>query len=235
MAKLVIDIETVGESYDSLDKTTKEVLTHWIKKETEEDDFKKELAQLKDGMGFSPLTGEIVAIGMLNPDTEKGIVLYQSPKGEKKEINEGEIAYKPMDEKEMLEEFWKMAQSYDEFITFNGMRFDVPFLMIRSAIHKIRTSKNLMSNRYLGMQRREALHIDLLDQLAFYGSMRRRWNLHLWCRAFGIKSPKAGGVTGDDVARLFQEGKYLEIAKYNVGDLKATKELYEYWDRYLRF
>ncbi|MEA2113163.1 MAG: hypothetical protein U9P63_00705 [Patescibacteria group bacterium] len=53
-------------------------------------------------------------------------------------------------------------------------------------------------------------------------------SLHLWSRAFGIKSPKAQGVTGDDVGRLFKEKKFLDIVKYNVGDLTATKELYKY-------
>ncbi len=54
-------------------------------------------------------------------------------------------------------------------------------------------------------------------------------------RAFGIKSPKAEGITGDDVGPLFKDKKFLEIAKYNVGDLKATKELYDYWNNYIRF
>jgi len=59
--------------------------------------------------------------------------------------------------------------------------------------------------------------------------------LHLWTRAFGIPSPKAGGVTGDDVTPLFKKKKYLEIARYNVGDLIATKALYEKWQTYLQF
>ena len=63
----------------------------------------------------------------------------------------------------------------------------------------------------------------------------KKGNLHLWSRAFGISSPKAQGVTGDDVGKLFKQKKYLEIAKYNVGDLNATKELYEYWQKYMKF
>ncbi|MCX6702679.1 MAG: hypothetical protein NTW60_02335 [Candidatus Wolfebacteria bacterium] len=50
---------------------------------------------------------------------------------------------------------------------------------------------------------------------------------------FGIESPKANGVTGDDVKTLFKEKKFIDIAKYNLGDLKATGELYEKWDNYL--
>jgi DNA polymerase elongation subunit (family B) len=237
---LIFDIETIGEDYDKLDETTRDSLTRWIKKEyQDEKDYQKALEELKKGLGFSPLTGEIVAIGVLDSEKESGAVYYQVPENkisnEKKESEENGIKLKPMTEKEMLEKFWKLCENYQEFVSFNGMGFDVPFLMIRSAIHKIRPSKNLMSNRYLGNQKFDAKHIDLLDQLSFYGSMRRRGNLHLWCRAFGIKSPKAEGVTGEDVSALFKEKKYLEIARYNVGDIKATRELYNCWKGCLKF
>ena len=92
-----------------------------------------------------------------------------------------------------------------------------------------------MANRYLSSQPRNAKHIDLLDQFTFYGAVRRKGNLHLWSRAFGIKSPKAEGITGDDVGHLFREKKFFEIAKYNVGDLIATKELYEKWEKFVKF
>jgi 3'-5' exonuclease len=233
---LIFDIETIGEDYEKLDETTQESLTRWIKKETQnEKEYETALEDLKNGLGFSPLTGEIVAIGVLDSDKDNGAVYYQSPDLEAKKSDEEGIKLKPMSEKEMLEQFWKLCESYQEFVSFNGMGFDVPFLMVRSAIHNIRPSKNLMSNRYLTSQKFDAKHVDLLDQLSFYGAMRRKGNLHLWCRTFGIKSPKAGGVTGDDVGVLFKEKKYLDIAKYNVGDIKATRELYKYWRDYLRF
>jgi hypothetical protein len=92
-----------------------------------------------------------------------------------------------------------------------------------------------MSNRYLNSQWSGARHIDLQDQLTFYGAVRRKGSLHLWSRAFGIKSPKAGGISGEDVGRLFREKKFLDIARYNVDDLKATKGLYDFWKSYLKF
>lgn len=229
-AKLVVDIETIGHDFDQLDHTTQGVLTRWIKKESNNDDeYRVALDDLKNGLGFSPLTGEIVAIGVLDVEKNKGAVYYQAPKKEIKDFEENGIKFKSMPEKEMLEKFWEVTKEYDEFITFNGRGFDAPFLMIRSAIHKIRPSKDLMSHRY------DKKHIDLMDILSFYGAVRRKGSLHLFCRAFDIKSPKADGLTGDDVGTLFKEKKFLEIAKYNVGDLYATKELYHYWDKYLRF
>lgn len=248
MPKLIFDIETIGENFDELDEITQEALSWWIKKESSgEDDYKVALEELKNGLGFSPLTGEIVAIGVLDGDPEpspsvsygagknKGAVYYQNPGKLDEESAEDNIKFKAMSEKEMLEKFWELAEHYEEFVSFNGRTFDVPFLMVRSAILGVRPSVDLMSNRYLGSQRFGAKHIDLLDQLTFYGAVRRKGNLHLWSRAFGIKSPKESGVTGEDVGRLFREKKFLEIAKYNVGDLRATLELYNYWEKYLRF
>src|SRR3990167_1179176 len=231
--KLVFDIETIGVDFDALDNTTQDVLTRWIKKESAgETEYKEALRELKEGLGFSPLTGEIVAIGVLDVDKNEGAFYFKAPGENIKEFSEDNIKFKQMTEKEMMENFWTGAKEYSEFITFNGRGFDAPFLMIRSAIYGIKPTKDLMEGRYL-YQQRDCKHIDLLDQLTFYVATRRKGNLHLWSKAFDIKSPKEEGITGDDVGRLFKEKKFLDIAKYNVGDLRATKELYERWRKYL--
>lgn len=235
MPRLIFDIETIGEDFDALDATTQESLTSWIKQSSKSDtEYELALKNLKEGMGFSPLTGQIVAIGVLDADKDKGTVYFQAPN---KPITEEEIdgvKYKPASEAAMLEKFWQGAAHYQEFITYNGRSFDVLFMMVRSAIQNIRPSKNLMSNRYLNSQKFDALHIDLKDQLSFYGAVPRPGSLHMWCHAFGIASPKAEGISGDDVGQLFKEGQYQNIARYNARDLVATKQLFTYWQKYLR-
>ena len=53
MTKIVFDIETVGEDFEALDETTQEVLTRWLKKESEsEEEYKIALEELKNGLGF---------------------------------------------------------------------------------------------------------------------------------------------------------------------------------------
>lgn len=235
MSTLIFDIETIGENFDDLDEASQDSLTRWIKREASSDeDYQEALQELKEGLGFSPLTGEIVAIGILDREKDKGAVYYQAPGLEVSEQEEDGIKLKPLGEKEMLESFWRGCKEYSTFVTFNGRAFDVPFLLTRSAIHGIRPSVDLMRGRYLYQQAPDAQHIDLLDQLSYYGAVRRKGNLHLWCRAFGIQSPKAGGVTGDDVSALFRAKKFVDIAKYNIGDLRATLELYERWLKYLK-
>ncbi len=235
MATIIFDIETVGEDFDALDETTQHLLTRWIQKESKSDgEYSVALQDLKNELGFSPLTGQIVAIGVLDAHKQSGAVYFQ-PSADETEFEESGIKYKPSTEKEILESFWNVATHAKEFVSFNGRAFDVPFMMIRSAIHGIRPSKDLMSNRYTSSQKFGASHIDLADQLSFYGAVRRKGSLHLFCRAFGIESPKAEGVTGDDVAALWKEGKSVDIAKYNARDLFATRELYNRWHNYLRF
>lgn len=231
MATLVFDIETVGESWDALDDTTREILSRWVLRTAKSEAEREiELKDLREGLGFSPLTGQIVAIGLYDLERKQGVVYYQSDHGE--ETQDGEYTLKPRTEKDMLEDFWEGAKSYDTFVTFNGRGFDVPFLNLRSAIHGIRPTHDLMDGRYL-YQQKTARHVDLQDQMTFYGAMMRRPSLHLFCRAFGIESPKAEGVAGDDVAELFHAKKFHDIAHYNARDVIATTALYQKWLSYL--
>ena len=231
---LVFDIETVGENWESFDETTQHNLTWYLEQSSrDEEDAAFELKQLREGLGLSPLTGFIVAIGVYDTEKEKGVVYYDPAGTSAEESEERSITYKPVGEREMLALFWEGAQQYKEFVSFNGRSFDAPFLAIRSMVHNLKPSRDLLSNRYTSLQR-GCQHIDLLDQLTFYGAARFKKSLHLFCRALGIKSPKAGGTTGDDVALLYREGKYSDIAHYNAGDLFATAALYRRWQETFR-
>ena len=46
---------------------------------------------------------------------------------------------------------------------------------------------------------------------------------------------KEGGVTGLQVKDLFKEGRYKDIARYCMADVVATKKLYQYWEKYIKF
>ncbi|HYA26479.1 MAG TPA: ribonuclease H-like domain-containing protein [Thermodesulfovibrionales bacterium] len=222
MSRVILDIETVGREFASLDKEMQNYFLRWA--ETED-----EVQEVKESLSLYPLTGEVVAIGMLNPDTMKGAVYYGMPGDPLLPFEEDGITFQAGNEKEILQRFWDTVKGYDQIITFNGRSFDCPFLMIRSAVHKLKPSRDLMPNRYNGA------HIDLLDQLTFYGATRRKFSLDMWCRTYGIKSPKSEGITGYEVKGLFTSGRYIDIAKYCLGDLRATRELLGYWENYIRF
>lgn len=231
MGTLIFDIETVGDTWESFDGVTQSSLMRWINKTARTKDEHKVLTQdLKDGLGFSPLTGKIVAIGLYDVERRQGAVYYTG-NGSETDCVSSEYILKQRSEKEMLEDFWEGARSYDTFVTFNGRSFDVPFLMHRSAIQGVTSTVNLMEGRY-PYQQKTVRHVDLQDAMTFYGAMQRKGNLHLFCRAYGIESPKQEGISGDDVTQLFARGKFQEIALYNIRDVVATAQLYKKWQQY---
>lgn len=232
---MVFDIEMVGEDFDKFDAATKKDLTKRVPdKKKDPVGYEKAMDEMKNNLVFSPLTGKIVAIGVYDVDEEKGAVYYDAGNTKPDDVEENGIKYVAMTEAEMLTKFWGLAEITDEFISFFGRRADVPYMMIRSAVHGIRPTKDLISNRFNSTGLRGATHYDLFDSLTFYGSAMYKGSLHRWCRAFGITSPKESGMDGSDVGPAYEAGKYLDIAKYNAEDLFATAKLFHYWDQYLR-
>jgi DNA polymerase elongation subunit (family B) len=231
MSTLVFDIETVGEKWRDLDETTRGVLTRWVDKTAKNEEERQVLRRdIEAGLGFSPLTGFIVAIGVYDVERALGVVYYTG-NGQEEDESIGDYIYKQRSEAEMLQEFWDGARHYNTFVTFNGRSFDAPFLVHRSAIQNIRPSQNLLEGRF-PYQQKNVRHVDLQDELTFFGAMSKRPSLHLFCRAYGIASPK-GEVGGDEVAELFWQKKFRDIARYNARDVVATTLLYKKWQTYL--
>jgi len=221
MNRVVFDIETLAFPLESFDNKQQEYLLKFAKTDEERTE-----ALMK--MNLTPLTAQVLAIAMLNPDSKQGKVYYQGPGQERSMTDEGLVELVPGSERELLEGFWKTITHYGQFITFNGRTFDCPFLMLRSALLGVKPSRNLMGYRYSANE-----HCDLLEQLSFYGAFRK-FNLDFYCKSFGIKSPK-GEVSGLDMGPLFRAGKYREIAEYCLGDVRATGELFQRWQSLLAF
>jgi hypothetical protein len=222
MARVVLDIETLAFPLTSFDAAQQEYLLRFATTDAER-------AETIQKLNLYPLTAQIIAIGMLNPDTGRGKILYQADVPGEEMSKDGTIQFTAADEKEIVSRFWDDIAHYEQFITFNGRGFDCPFLMIRSSLLGVRPSRNLMPYRY-----DPAIHCDLLEQLTYYGATRK-FNLDFYCKAYGIESPKSHGVTGLDLARLWEEKRFSEVAQYCLGDVVATAELFRRWERYLNF
>lgn len=238
---LVFDIETAPLDFESLSESQQNYLLR--KAETEE-----EIQSKKFEMALSPLSGQIVCIGtqlmILNQNGEweqTGRAAlsvnnsFEDGKKEAVELTTGDkcIIY---NEATLLEVFWNLLKKHEPvtLISFNGRNFDAPFIMLRSAINKIKPSRNLMS----GTKFNYPQHVDLIDELTFYNGSQygatRRFNFDFYTRSFGITSPKSEGVDGSMVGDLFREGKILEIAEYCMRDINATWELFLIWDEFLK-
>jgi DNA polymerase elongation subunit (family B) len=222
MKRIIFDIETAGKDLDTLDAPVQDYL---LRNATSQGEQK----EVEDSLSFYPLTAEIITIGMFDPDKRNGFIFFQNNSDPTLPFEENGCTFETGTEKEIIQKFWNTIQHYNQFITFNGRSFDCPFILIRSAVHHIRPNRELLPYRY------GDIHIDLLDQLSFYGAFRRRFSLDMWCRTFGIKSPKEEGITGYEVKGLYKAGKHLDIARYCAGDLRATADLFLIWEKYIKF
>lgn len=216
MQQLIIDIETSGADWDSLDSGTQEYL---LKRA----DTPEKITKVKEELNLYPLTGEIVAIGVLDAATQSGHVFFQSPGRTIAPFEDDGTRYEAGTERECLERFWTICAGADRVITFAGRAFDAPWLFLRSLVHGVTATRNLMPPRYT-----TNFHIDLADQLTFYGAVRN-YSLDFWCKTLGIPSPK-NDIAGKDVPQLFHAGEYERIARYNARDLRATRALFLKWN-----
>lgn len=225
--KLVFDIETVGYDLNLLSESQQEFILRYSEKETDEQLKKQKEEEAVRYLSLYPLTAKVVAIGMLNTETEHSMVLYEDAEVKEWESEESGIKYCSSSEVEMLAKFWEYAKKVNAIITFNGRNFDIPFLMMRSAMLKVKPTRNFIRKRY-----DNKAHIDLLDKFTHYG-MTKKFNLDFYCHSFGIESPKSHGVSGMDVKELYHAGKIKEIATYCAYDVEATYKLYKIWDEFL--
>ncbi len=237
MARLVFDIETSALPLENFDEARLEYL--FREAERQPDDVAKALkrSEIQQQFNLWPFTAQVVCIAMVNADTGRGQVLFQSDDFDEEGGGGGGggsgagVEFAPqMDESELLTAFWDVARRYDSIVTFNGRGFDVPFLYLRSALLNVPISRK----DWLGYRYQTEPHCDLAEQFTFYNvsgkdGAARRFNLDFYCRAFGIPSPKAEGITGRDVNDLLAEGRHRDIAEYCLRDVKATAELHRIW------
>ena len=227
MKRTIFDIETTRRNMTDLADSQQEFLLREVEKELYEPLRQKKADEAEKNLSLFPFTAKVIVIGCFDVQSRKIYVMYESAEEEEKWEGESGIVYKGLPEKEMLEHFWQYITKFDQVITFNGRNFDIPFLLLRSAVLGVKPTRNLMGNRY-----NTENHLDLLDALSFFGVFKK-FNLDFYCHSFGIESPKAKGITGLDVHELYVAGKIKEIATYCAGDVEATYNLYKIWDKYL--
>lgn len=240
---IIFDLETAALPYESFDETQRDYLVRGA--HTDEEKQKK-----IDEMALSPLTSQIVCVGLIiiteNDDNElhtdfRGAFVTDDtlPDGEFQPINSNDSSTKiyKCNERSAIMRFWNALDKYKNahLISFNGRNFDSPFIMLRSALLRLHPSRNLME----GTRYNYKYHTDLIDELTFferssYGPMKR-YNFDFYTKAFGVTSPKAAGVDGSKVGELYAAGQLTEIAEYCLRDVQATWELYCVWAEYLKF
>lgn len=161
--------------------------------------------------GTDPYLSRIVCIGLYYPDRDLKVALTDQ------------------DEKVLLQRFWSAIASFNGlFVSYNGVKFDVPYILKRSMKYGIYPTNNL----FLQYTKYDPFppHFDVMLQLC-----GREWyyGLKEACDFLGVPSPKEGAVTASGVEAAFYSGRINEIAEYCLRDLESTYKIYEIVKHYV--
>jgi 3'-5' exonuclease len=201
---IVFDIETVPLEEATLSKNQLGYIQKKLDSAKLRNPALDEAAERSKIRGTDAYLSRIVCIGLYYPQTGQQIAL----------TNESEKA--------ILESFWAaIGRDNGLYISYNGIRFDVPFILKRSIVHGI----NPTSNAFLQYTKYNPCppHFDVMVQI---GGRDSNYALKEMCDLFSVPSPKEGAVTGESVAQAYKEGRITEIAEYCLRDVVSTYQLY---------
>ena len=116
------------------------------------------------------------------------------------------------------------------FIHYNGLVFDIPFLIIRAAHYGIE-----IKNWHFTDLRRFSYksHIDLMMYLCNWNNYNSV-SMDIACRSFGITSPKEGDVKGETVSKAYEDGNIEAVNEYVMRDVEATHLLFNKFEQYIK-
>jgi 3'-5' exonuclease len=121
------------------------------------------------------------------------------------------------DEKEMLQQFWKLAVNVDQFIGHNIFDFDFPFIYKHSIIHGIKP-RDLSFARYRNMP-----IYDTMKEWDKWGNNKSR--LDTLAKIMGYPTSKSD-MDGSQVWPAYLDGKIDDICKYCMKDVILTRQVY---------
>ena len=214
MPFLILDIETVPRP--SIDN---EVEAEIIKKTNARVEKTGDNPENAESLirSTSPFFGQVLCIGLrfLSDDNkQKDKVICESS------------------EESTLQSFFEIINKTSRdvrFIHYNGIGFDIPFLIIRAAHYGIEINNwNFKDLRRFSFKS----HIDLMMFLCSWNSYNAV-SMDIACRSFGLPSPKEGEVSGDTVAKAYIDGNISAVEEYVMRDVEATHELYNKLKQYI--
>jgi hypothetical protein len=169
-------------------------------------------------MALRPEFGHVVCIGLGHDARGRGEL-------ETKALTARQVA----DERLILEGFWEIARARRDwcFITYNGLAFDVPFLIRRSIYLGVAPTTGLPIRPYA-----LETHFDVMRALANW-ERSDAVRLDIVAELLGLAKTPAG-MDGSQVLGLWRAGRVEEIEAYCLGDVRLVYEVFLRIEAYFR-
>jgi DNA polymerase elongation subunit (family B) len=159
--------------------------------------------KLVSEMSFDPDTLRIIAIGYA--------VEYDTPVT---------LTLNNCSEAEMLQHVWMAMEVHKPWVTYNGLRFDIPAIVARSMLLGVKPTCKVDWRRYGNSQQ-----VDLMEVLSL-GGLRKWKGLKKVAPLYGIDVPVTE-VDGSNVFSLYQANDWETISRYLAGDIVMTRALFK--------
>jgi uncharacterized protein YprB with RNaseH-like and TPR domain len=133
------------------------------------------------------------------------------------------------DERRILEGFWDVVRGARDwrFVTYNGLAFDLPYLIRRSVYLGVPASTGLPLRPYAPES-----HFDVMRVLSNW-ERTEAVRLDVVAELLGLrKSPP--GMEGSQVLGLWRAGRVDEIEAYCLGDVRLAYEVFLRVEPYFR-
>lgn len=168
-------------------------------------------------MALKPEFGHVVCIGMGHDGRGRGDL-------ETKVLT----AHRVADERAILEAFWDVVRARRDwcFVTYNGLAFDVPFLIRRSLYLGVAPTTGLPIRPYAIES-----HFDVMRVLANWE--RDSVRLDIVAELLGLSKTPVG-MEGSQVLGLWRAGRIEEIETYCLGDVRLVYEVFLRIEPYFR-
>jgi len=175
----------------------------------EADIQKKQNKQIAE-MGLNPATAMICVFGWHDGKETHSIVLEE-------ESLEAE--------KKLLKQVWSKLKGFSHYVSFNGVNFDAPVLMMRSLISRIQPSVKISTKKYTITN-----HTDIRMILGNWDTYAKG-TLDFYSKLLLGKTSK-NEMSGDQVQEYWDIGLHADIAKYCEDDCQITFEIYDLMTQY---
>lgn len=199
MRKIFLDIETLPPDEETLEATSN--LETCGEKEFRDLALKAE-------------KGRLLTIGVIIEENNR--VIHQGLFGRDRATGKFHL-----DETKTLKSFWKfigeVREGRDLFVGHNILDFDLPFLIKRSIIHRIKPP-------HISFRRFQQKPI--FDTMWQWSLWRYRIKLNDVAEAIGVPSSKDGDIDGSQIYDYFRADRHEEIALYCMRDVECTREIY---------